>query len=1061
VEVSHVVIRRLLVLASVLTLVLPGSVLAQNPSGADRFQREAVRAIDPLVLPFGVDDTRHVNVMLEMRGDPVTVVESQRPGKLSKAERDRIKADLKARQDAIRGQIEAHGGRVLAQLQLTYNGIKVRVSRQDVAALASLPNVTAIRAVEIVTRGNATSVPYLGIPSEVWDPESGLGYTGAGVKIAVIDTGIDYTHANFGGPGTVEAYELANANDTTINDPGDAGLFGEGAPKVMGGYDLVGDDYDAAADDGSPALIPHPDPDPLDCVYTDGSVGHGSHVSGTATGFGVNADGTTYEGPYDSTTPEHDFLIGPGVAPEAELYFFRVFGCDGSTDVTVEAIEMAVAAGANVINMSLGSPFGRADDPSAVAATNAAAAGVTVVTSAGNSGPSQYITGSPGSGAGSISTAAIDSTENYTGVSLALDTGKTVVALSANGVAPPDGTTYQVKVLQNIEGTGEDESLGCSVDAFTLNGIVESDDNVLAVTNRGTCARVARAVFGQQAGADAVAMINSSAGYPPYEGPIAGNPDTGEAYEVSIPFLGIQGPLNGTDAQNLRAATTATTTIVDLPNPGFELFASFSSNGPRNGDSALKPDIAAPGVSIMSTASGTGGQGQILSGTSMASPHVAGIAALVRQAHPGWTTEEVKAAIVNTGSPSGIGNYSVIRAGSGLVSPAAAISTSVVALGDVEPENADLGLAEFQTASLSFGYEELDANFSATHTITVRNLGDAAVTLTPSVAPGPGSKPATLSFGAGSVTVDPGASVELPVTLNVPAASVGNGGSFKQVSGSVVLSGDGVSLRVPYLLVPRAVSEVTATGKLTNSSTPSTFRATNTGPVAGAIDPYQLGLTDGDDLNEDALGGGGYDLRAAGVQSFAVGDDRFMVFALNTHDRWSNGSVNEFDVYVDTNRDGTPDFIVIGYDQGSLLTGSFNGVPAAFLYDLNAGTLSYLGFSGLASTDSSTYYLPVYASDLGMTSGAFAYTVVSYSLEGAGTDQMSGSALFDPWNPALTGGFAGPTVAPGASATFAMGFNPTAYAAQHPLGAMLVVEDNASGAGEAQLILGPGNRRGQ
>ena len=216
------------------------------------------------------------------------------------------------------------------------------------------------------------------------------------MKIAVIDTGIDYTHANFGGTGTVEAYALANANDTTIGDAGDAGFFGADAPKVKGGIDLVGDAYDGGADAGSPALIPHPDPDPLDCVFTDGSVGHGSHVSGTATGFGVLEDGSTYTGPYDSTTHDNEFRIGPGVAPEADLYFVRVFGCDGSTEVTVDAIEWAVANDMDVINMSLGSPFGRSDDPSAVAATNAAAAGVTVVTSAGNSGPNPYITGSPG-----------------------------------------------------------------------------------------------------------------------------------------------------------------------------------------------------------------------------------------------------------------------------------------------------------------------------------------------------------------------------------------------------------------------------------------------------------------------------------------------------------------------------------------------------------------------------------------------------------------------------------------------------------------------------------------
>ncbi|HSF86637.1 MAG TPA: S8 family serine peptidase [Acidimicrobiia bacterium] len=96
------------------------------------------------------------------------------------------------------------------------------------------------------------------------------------------------------------------------------------------------------------------------------------------------------------------------MAPEATLYALKVFGCDGSTDVTVDAINWAVANDFDVINMSLGSPYGRPSDQSAVASTNALPAGVVVVTSSGNSGPSPYITGSPGVGAGTISTAALD-----------------------------------------------------------------------------------------------------------------------------------------------------------------------------------------------------------------------------------------------------------------------------------------------------------------------------------------------------------------------------------------------------------------------------------------------------------------------------------------------------------------------------------------------------------------------------------------------------------------------------------------------------------------------------
>ena len=147
--------------------------------------------------------------------------------------------------------------------------------------------------------------------------------------------------------------------------PADPTLFGPNAPKVKGGFDFVGDAYDPTSP--NPANhVPHPGPNPLDCNR------HGSHVSGPAVGFGVTSAGATYTGPCDSTTHNTSFTIGPGVAPRADLYTLRVFGCTGPTQVVVEAIDWAVAHDMQVINMSLGSSYGTADDPSAEASRNAA-----------------------------------------------------------------------------------------------------------------------------------------------------------------------------------------------------------------------------------------------------------------------------------------------------------------------------------------------------------------------------------------------------------------------------------------------------------------------------------------------------------------------------------------------------------------------------------------------------------------------------------------------------------------------------------------------------------------
>src|SRR5262249_145853 len=121
-------------------------------------------------------------------------------------------------------------------------------------------------------------------------------------------------------------------------------------------------------------------------------------------------------------------------------------------------------------------------------------------------------------------------------------------------------------------------SLGCDPAEYVAAGVAGK----LVVTVRGVCARVARAIFGQQAGAAAVAMINNASGYPPYEGPITENPHTGIPYPVTIPFLGVKGlsPASG-DGAALVAAASGTFTTTTIANPTFRHFASFSSAGPR------------------------------------------------------------------------------------------------------------------------------------------------------------------------------------------------------------------------------------------------------------------------------------------------------------------------------------------------------------------------------------------------------------------------------------------------------------------------------------------------
>jgi minor extracellular serine protease Vpr len=497
---------------------VPGS-RAQS-GGARRFVQAP--ASGEFVPAIQLGHRPEMTVVLKMAGDPVAVVRSRAPGKhIAEADRKVIENALRTQQEALIPEIEAQGATVLATFQHAINGIKVRATADQIASLARLPGVVAVKPVLTYKMDNATSVPFIGTPA-VWQGPPGLH--GEKVKVAVIDTGVDFTHANFGGPATPAAYKAAFATDTL---PADPAFFGPNAPKVKGGTDLVGDAYNA--DD--PTSVPKPDPNPLDCA------GHGSHVSGTVAGFGVLSDGTTFKGPYDATTPSHHFTIGPGVAPLADLYMVKVFGCVGSTNVVVEAFDWVVANDMDVVNLSLGSPFGAENTADAEAAENAVNAGVIVVASAGNSGFAPYITGSPASGDKVVSAAAMDRTASFPGVTLALSTGKSIVAQNSNIATFTDGTSLPVFVLPDKKGSGAaGVSLGCDPTEYTAAGV----NGKLVVVQRGFCARVAKAIYGQQAGAAAVAMINNATGFPPIEGQITSNPDTGMSYTVTIPFLGVK-----------------------------------------------------------------------------------------------------------------------------------------------------------------------------------------------------------------------------------------------------------------------------------------------------------------------------------------------------------------------------------------------------------------------------------------------------------------------------------------------------------------------------------------
>ncbi len=267
-------------------------------------------------------------------------------------------------------QIKAHQGTVLGQYTKAYNGVLTVIPGTQLQALRNLAGIKAIHRAPENTIDLQNSVPLIRA-NQVWTAAP-QGYTGTGVRVAIIDTGIDYTHEAFGGTGGYAT------NNPDIVEPGSFPTA-----KVIGGYDFAGTAYNA---DTNP--IPVPDADPLD------EVDHGTHVASTVAGMEV-MDGS-------------NVLVGSGVAPDASLYALKVFGAQGTTNLVINALEWAVDPNqdgdisdhVDVINMSLGSSFGPATnaDPEVVAVDNLSSLGVIVVCSAGNSGNDFIHHRHPGSG---------------------------------------------------------------------------------------------------------------------------------------------------------------------------------------------------------------------------------------------------------------------------------------------------------------------------------------------------------------------------------------------------------------------------------------------------------------------------------------------------------------------------------------------------------------------------------------------------------------------------------------------------------------------------------------
>ncbi|SOB81961.1 S8 family serine peptidase [Streptomyces sp. 1331.2] len=736
--------------------------------------------------------------------------------------------------DRLAGAVHraAPAARELYRTRTLLTGLAVSAPADRLTALRALPGVRAVHPIVNKRRDNAHSVPLTGAP-QVWaggavpggsalGGSAAGGNTGTGVRIGIIDSGIDYTHADFGGPGTEEAFRSVERGK-----PAPPALFP--TTKVVGGKDLVGDDYDPDPASPTHQPVPHPSDNPIDCARN----GHGTHVAGTAAGYGVTADGRPYPGPYGPGLDPAGFKVGPGAAPGAQLYAIRVFGCDGSTDRLAQALDLAadpngdgdLADRLDVVNLSLGSRFGSTDDTDALAVDRLAALGTVVVAAAGNDGDAYGIGGSPGTAARAITVAA--SVHGHADVD-----GLTVLAPAAlAGVVPAHWSArYQGWASADVSGElalPADQSDGCTAfdeaDRQRLDGRIAVLAWKTAEAERA-CNSGPRADHAADAGAIGVLYAADT----DHLAEIAGNDRIPAAL------------LAHADGERLRQAAAAGPVRVRLAAPGNPLHGSVAQDQPARLDTltdftsrgigvpgVVKPDLAAPGESIWSALVGSGAGGQRESGTSMATPHVAGLAALVRAAHPDWSVEQLKAALMNTGADTYVGDdrtgpvYGPERTGAGRARVDLAVRTPVVAYAAGEG-------AEQGGVGVSFGPVAIGGPTELGRDIEVRNLSSAPLSYRTGYAAATELPGAAFTVTPAQVDVPPGGTARVRVTLSVPGelgrtpdptidrVQGGKARSYRgELSGRVLLTplagGTLPQLRVPVFAAPRPASDLTAT----------------------------------------------------------------------------------------------------------------------------------------------------------------------------------------------------------------------------------------------------------
>ncbi|GAA5201355.1 S8 family serine peptidase [Microbacterium jejuense] len=723
-------------------------------------------------------------------------------------------AHLKKQQDKVAADT---GVTVDASYAVVTNGFSAELTAAQATKLAGDKAVLGVFPDEIYHPTATPSTEFLGLGSVdtgtggVWDAVGGVANAGKGIVVGVVDTGIAPESPSFAGDQLKKkggaGVPYTENGDTIVFDKADGSQFrskitiAQSWDKRSYNTKLIGGQYFSSGAKAAGFDFSYDFLSPRD------KAGHGSHTASTAAGnFGVS---TKVEG--------IDFGKISGVAPAAKVAAYKA--CyDGPDDLVttddicagsdlLDAINQAVADGVDVINYSIGGGAATSvfswDD---YAFLGAAAAGVFVSVSAGNDGPGASTADHASPWYTTVAASTVPTWEGTVqwdgqqaaGASVSVPFGQSITGpvvyagdIPAAGVAAADAALCQLGTLDAAKAAGK-----------------------IVICDRGVNARVEKSQAVAEAGGTGMVLVNVT-------------PGSLDNDFHSVPTVHLQNTHRAALLDYVHTATNPTVTLVGANVTGVETptpqIAGFSSRGPilADGSDVIKPDVSAPGVAILA-ATDNGPKEKptfgIMSGTSMSSPHVAGLGALYLGVHPKAAPSEIKSALMTTAydlvDDAGNPVTDPFTQGAGHVDPTRYFNAGLLyqnglrdwagyingALGEQVFNIAPIDPSDLNIASIGIG--ALAGTQTITRTVTATEAG----TYTASIdVPGVDAVVTPSTF-----TIAAGATQKFTVTFTTTDAAIG-----QWTTGSLTWKSATNSVRSPIALKPVAVdapASVSGTG---------------------------------------------------------------------------------------------------------------------------------------------------------------------------------------------------------------------------------------------------------